>query len=315
MNSFISGSDPFRYWLYAWGLLGLLPILVFLVATEALLRIAVVPNDHRTFALELLREGKTADAAFGDSQMLSTVTGIPGMLNLSFFGENTAIIDFRIKRFYAGRKPGRVILQATPNMFSDERERATDSGWTRDYIAALQNESDSTLLTFSPHHRMYIKEYWLTFFDKGRFRLRGRIMADGAYFDPKPVAETMASDEFQRKIVSRVAQQRPRPTWQETVSYRYYVESLKFLAKHVEAACLVTTPFPPSYRKEAARFPEFLAVRHHFDDLARRFRFGRVDLWEALDDDASFADTDHLLMEPAREISQQIQRECFAETD
>ena len=66
---------------------------------------------------------------------------------------------------------------------------------------------------------------------------------------------------------------------------------------------------------EAARFPEFLAVRHHFDDLARRFRFGRVDLWEALDDDASFADTDHLLMEPAREISQQIQRECFAETD
>ncbi len=312
MNLFIFVSNPFRRWLAGWALISLVPVLVFLAATEALLRLAVVPYDQRTAALSLFRMGQTTDAAFGDSQMMSTITGIPGMLNLAFGGENLAITEYRIQRYFKNRKPGRVILQATPNMFSDERERATESSWTRDYIDALKGDGRQVLLALSPYHRMYLREYWLTFITKGRFRDQGLRIEDGAYFSSRTAAVLEKPEVFRKQIVARVQQQRPRKAWMDTLSYRYFIAILDYLAQRDASVCLVTTPFPPAYQLEAARYPEFMDVRRQFDELATRYGFARLDLWDAVQKDAGFFDTDHLLYEFAQRISRRTIHDCFS---
>lgn len=314
-NSSISSSrsaDRFRNWVVIWLLAGLAPALIFIAATEALLRFGVAPNDNRLKHVQLFHTATARDAAFGDSQMMMTITGIPGMVNLAMGGENFRVTEYRVKSYFADRKPGRVIVMANPNIFSEYRERAAVSQWTPQYISTLADPTSRWLLSTHPVYRLEIWNYWQVWLEKGGFENRVEFRPDGAQFRDTTIPADFTPREFEQKVRTRVKQQVPLPDMESLSVYRSFIRTLDFLKERGAEVCLVTTPFPKRYREIASGYESIANARKLFDRLAREYGFSRVDFWNAVDDDRLFADTDHLNLRGAQRVARRIVAACFA---
>ena len=311
MNSSTSSFRRHRPWLWLWLAFGLIPALALFGATETMLRIFVAPKDNRLAHYRLFKNSTAHDAAFGDSQMAATVTGVPGMVNLAHAGENYVITAYRVRTYFQTRTPHRVILQANPNNFAKYREQLAVSSWTPRYIAGLEKLNENVFMSSLPLFRMYIWDYWQVLLNHGGFKSKRYITSDGAQFRPGSLAMSVTPAKFEKLVRVRLEEQTPPDDFSDLVTYRAFISTLDFLKKRGAEVCLVTTPMPPSYRADAKNNPVFRRVLDRFDALARQYGFGRANMWDAVNDLNLFADTDHLNERGAKRIVPVVMDRCF----
>lgn len=287
--------------------------MAFLASTEALLRIAVVPKDIRLKHYELFENSTARNAAFGDSQMAATITGVPGFMNFAYGGENFVITEYRVRKYFSDRKPGRVIIQANPNNFATYKEDMATSNWTTRYIAGLDKVHDTIFLSTLPLFRMYIWEYWKTALTRGAFESTVYLTKDGARFTRPEAKKPLTDKQFMREARKYFRSRSPSADFRHEATYRSFLSVLTFLKVRGADVCLVTTPFAKDYRRLVVDSPVIQQIFADFDALAHSYGFRRFNAWNAANDNRMFANTDHLNEVGAQAVTPLIMAGCFGD--
>tara|TARA_R110002167_G_scaffold24188_2_gene85450 strand:+ start:328 stop:1248 length:921 start_codon:yes stop_codon:yes gene_type:complete len=305
VNSSTSSSEPRLGRHFAlWAGLALLLALGFALASEALVRLAVVPHDllarHRVF----MAGAQSADAIFGDSHASLGFTGADGFVNLAFPGENLATVAGKARAYYRQRQPGRVIVQADPSMLSPARDREPpvsydDLGGERRWLRIAEER-----------HRTRLLAYWRVWRKGEGFASTRRFEADGAQTRTDRLADT-APAAREALALEEALKQRPPDALNDSPGLRELQALVGWLRGKGARVCLVGFPMAPDYRRHADARPAFAAARAAFAALAARHSVPYRDFSAAVDDLSLFVNADHLNRDGARQLAPRIVRACF----
>jgi hypothetical protein len=279
----------------------LVPVLTVLAASEMLLRRRVAPSDHLLRQAELFRARPGSDAAFGDSQVARGITGLPGLANFGFPGDNARDVSAKVRACYAqparGRAP-RVILQGSPQTFNrlDHERRST----------ALFLDGPPPLLVLSPYFAGGMLQHWLALFTNPAFQNRYVLAPDGAQLaEGRPRSGQSDLEAALRRMT-------PRDDFADGPAARDLEALFDHLAELGAEVCILTPPLLGVLAQRALEHPSVEASRGWFDRQARERDFRRVDLFENSLPRRHYFDLDHLNASGARHVSPLVYEACFA---
>lgn len=296
------------------GLTVTIGLVMLFAASEVLVRGSVLPQDDLKKHVKLFSSSLRSDAAFGDSHVARGFVPPQQMINLAYPSESIPQIDWKIRRYYATRKPGRIILQADPHMFAVYRLNRP----LGDYPKIFEQPSQPSILgvqILNNRFRANLVNYWTSFLKNGgRLISKIKITENGAHLSP--------GDESKKDVRLRKYEASIRvgihdiPTEERAGEYRkIYSKLLDFLADKDANVCMVSFPLSPDYREAMAK--EDMAARddlmQYFIAEARRTNSAYLNLIQHVDTLSKFRDTDHLNAEAAKEISPYIVNACFGD--
>lgn len=290
-NSFTSLSEPARKSRRFVGLV-LAAILLFIAGVEATLRLHVVQSDPYARRAHLVYAGEGSNIALGDSHVEISMRGLPGFFNLGLRADNPRAMEIVAREYYRYRKPGKVILMASPQFFGSDRIGA-DS--TSESFFRQHQWLPVGLYAFEPAINKYLRGPW------ARYKA-----------EEEPQWSLLPDEEKLKKAKRRVDAQRPVQGYMATRDYRAYWNTLEYLKRIGAEVCLVRTPVSAEYLAAIASDPAFESAQEQFRRLAGEFGFAYVDFLSlpaiAPED---FRDHDHLNLQGARRFSAQLVGACF----
>jgi hypothetical protein len=280
---------------------------VGLIASAALVKYAVEPNDRVIQSLALVQSATASNAAFGDSHFAWGFVGSPEFPTFAAEGETIQDMELRVRYYFRDKPPGRVVLQGDPHSFAPYKlERATH--------AYLDHMGNSFWQRFNDHHRQYLGLYWERVMADGLdgFRQRnelrwGWIVGQEDWSAVKPDARVgLASARFRHQTPATDFEQ-----LQETESYR---RTLAFLKERGADICIVTSPVSFEYYTYASRNPGTVAAMDFFRQLAAQSGARYVnffDLYARPEFAGYFRDMDHLNHVGAPRFTKKALSACF----
>jgi hypothetical protein len=284
--------------------------IVFVIATELLIRYEVDPAHSFFRYVEFFRSSQSKDAAFGDSMIVSGFTGQPGFVNLAMGGDDVRQVIQKVKAYYATRPAGRVIVQAAPHHFSPKYSVASGDDPVIEYLS--QGGPKGLRIT----NRIYRNElvgFWRVYLSKGYFEQTTNFEADGAR-----LAWRWLSKKTEAERRSSAAQSannlRPKPGFENSEKASIYADMLDYLVGKGANICLVNYPVSRGLRRVAENMPEFAAAREFFAGLAKARSITYVDLFDYDLDDAFFIDDNHLNGDGAPILSPLIVERCYGKS-
>lgn len=303
-----SFTSSFRGYVLRWTgtLSGLL--LVFALASVALVKYAVEPNDTLVSRLELIRQGSARNAAFGDSHVVWGIMGSPDFLTLGTEGETIPDMELRVHYYFRDKSPGKVIIQGDPHSFSPYKlERGTH--------AYLHDMGASFWERFASHHRQYLGEYWK------------RVIAERSVhvFRPKheirwgwvPGKERWSSVDAVarvRRAASRVVRQTPVENFDGHAFAESYRRNLSFLRQRGAEVCVVTMPVSYDYYVQAKDIPATVNAIEFFASAASQHGARHVNFYGHYAEpefNGYFVDEDHLNELGASRFTGEVVSACF----
>lgn len=279
----------------------------FLTATELLIRARVIPNDRLSWHRDQFFRGDSQNVVFGDSHTSLGVHGLSGFLNLSFPSENVPLIEIKVRRYFANKQPGKVILQATPHMFSPDRDNQDERNEARPFIT---NKWKPYLWMFTRAHYQNIYTYWKLFLSGASFENKYNFQPDGALTQEGDWRETSLS---QRRFLTerRIDQQKPYAEPAEIRSVQSYARILGFLKSRGAEVCMVDMPVTPLYRELSANYEEFESARVLLRSLAADYEARYTDMSAAITDLEYFLNQDHLNERGSLKFAPLLESACF----
>lgn len=292
---------------------------LFAGASEVLLRRHVVPQDSFADHVSLFRATVLTDAAFGDSHVARDFVPDVAMANLAYPSENIDQMDWKARAFFAGRAPGRIVLQADPHLFAPYRLTGRPEGYSEKFDGTAGPPLGLYIL--DPRFRPQITAYWSAYLRAGG-DLASKIVrtANGALLSP--------GDLSAKAPRARLFEARERILWHSqrdgdavVASMRTYSALLDFLSARGAQLCMVSFPLSPDYRTAFAERADPLARRARASTLAyfaaeaERVGAVYVDHRAAIDELAHFRDVDHLNRAGAQAYSGRLLSDCFGKDD
>ncbi len=279
--------------------------LVFIVASEVLIRVAVEPRDLLLRHVQFMAKIAGDKVVIGDSHAAVGFTGQAGIANIAFPGENFATSLTKVEAFFATHKPGLLMLQVSPHQFRDKR----NEGVTRDYQRLDSGEMNLRVL--SAWHGSQILDYWNTFLRRKGFGTQRVFQSDGAQTSASRLAD-LPPGERENTAQQTLTGQVPPANVAASFGTQKLRQLLDRLAALGARVCLVTFPVSPDYRALAASHPEFEETRRFIAALARERGLNYADLWASVDDDKLFYNHDHLNHQGALIVAPAIAKSCGA---
>ncbi len=278
----------------------------FLASTELLIRTKIIPKDAFSWHLDLFHSGNSTNVVFGDSESSLGVHGLPGFLNLSYPSDTLPIIEVKVRRYFADKKPGKVVLATGPHQFAPYRDDHPRLNTAR----LFASNRAPYLWMFTEMHRGNVINYWKLFFQRAPIQSKYTFQKDGALTQEDG---WMALSEGQRLHMAkkRVVVQKPKQVPSATRSAGSYKSALAFLTAEGADVCVVSMPISSLYRSLTARLPELEEARAFFQSLAFEYGVNYVDMSTVIKDDALFLDADHLNERGALEFAPLLESACF----
>jgi len=277
-----------------------------LVGSEWLLRTRVAPNDAAQTHYRMFAEASSPDAAFGDSQMAFGFSGAPSFVNLANLGEAAPAIRYKIASYYRERRPGRVVLQANPSMFSPAYERDDAEAQIERY------QPGERLLLAAPEYRGELATYWRMFLTGQRFTPNVEVLADGSRARDRKWAEKPPA--VRRAVAEESAAFRKPMTPEEIRGSRTFAafrEAAALLAGAGAQLCLVDPPVSPELAAAIDATPSYAAAAELIAQAAREVGAPYLDMHGRYDDPALFDDDNHLNPAGARRFTADVLEACF----
>jgi hypothetical protein len=267
--------------------INLLLITGFFGSSELLIRSKVEPEDIVFKHIAFFRQADKPDAVFGDSHTARSFTH-PDFVNLGYPGDTIATMVYKIKRYYAQRKPGIVILQADPHMFSAYRQLQND------YLVFFDDNQHLTLRITNNYFLKNLLQYWKVFFSKGVFASNISFESSGAQLSAASWLNEHSPAERLAFARARVALHTPEKNFAGGDFAGQYAEIIAYLQQRGATIYLVTYPVTAEYRRFADAVPLFAASFDFFQTLAGRFGIRYINCFACIGDENLFADEDHL---------------------
>lgn len=302
MNSSTSNS---KQWLLLWLTAWLLPLFIFFGSTEWLLRSKIIPQDNAYLHIDFFKKAKAQNAIFGDSHASLGFNGGPQFINLAYPSESLMIIEYKIKTYFQDKNPNQIILQGDPHLLSAYRESLESEKAIEEYFI------EPFLYFSSFRHRIYLVEYWKTYFKQKKFKPFFAFLPDGSQSTTSSMEKSHASAETQRKVMQRIELQKPAPGFENTESAKSYLRILAFLKSKNAQVCIITFPVAPIYAEESKKYPTFEKARVWYEEQARKHAFQYVNYWNWYQDYGYFSNQDHLNAKSAALFASQAIKDCF----
>jgi hypothetical protein len=274
-----------------------------------MVRSQVEPNDLLPLHLRLFHSSQERDAGFGDSHMAFGFYPPPGMVNLAFPGENIDNMQYKARKYFATRPPGRVIVQADAHMFAHYRISPTRA-YNESFDKSPDKQSALMPRVLGLYHRPKLLAYWNVWLRKGTFESRLKLSSNGWTESNEHWAEV--DPETRKTLVrERATLHEPAEDFSQSAfagAYRHLIEDLVARGARV---CMVEFPVTAEYRQEIFG-GTYQAAREWFAAQARQLgvRYMAHAQGYARRPEL-FGDMDHLNAQGAREFSRLIDGECF----
>ena len=277
---------------------------LFLAASEILLRGWVEPNDHLYLHRHFLATATAPDAVFGDSHAALGFTGQPPFVNLAYPGEDPLTMESKVRRYFADKAPRHVVLQADPNLLSERRNREQE----RDYLAETVGFGGPARV-LSPWHRPQLLAYWEVALRGDGFHSIRDFQPDGAQTRDVDFSRVDA-DARRHEAAQSVEEQVPDFGGPAQQGLAALERIARFVQDSGGQVCLVTFPQSPEYRAAAADRPDYARALAEVGELADRIGARRLSLWDVFEDQAAFANADHLNVGAAKVAATRIVAGC-----
>jgi hypothetical protein len=306
-----SSISSFRPWLI--GSLGgaLALFAAFLLASEALLRYWIVPQDNFWQTVGVFYRASAESAAFGDSIVQQDfLPDRPDFPNLASAGERPVQTLTKIQAYYRARPAKRVLLAANPNMVE---RNIVDTG---NYAEIFGRNERPGINLMETRHRVRLIAYWKVLFNEGGFDSEWIVLPNGGTAQKDGADEARygaASPDARRsEATGWVLADRPLMDARQQTNLTLFSETLAFLQAKQAEVCVVTFPVSPEYRAIAADHPEYAETLAAYRERALAGGARYLSYWDALADPALFSDPAHLTTSAARRFASDVLEDCFA---
>jgi hypothetical protein len=284
---------------------------VFVAASEALVRNKIVPHHPFYKYIDVFRNSTNPNTIFGDSHLAFGIAGLNNFSNLAYPGNNYRAISEKVRLYFADREPGRVILQAGVHHFSQNFlfRRPNES---RSIADDLGPQSTFRFRMFHNQHRPHLFDYWKIYLNGREFEPKTHFVTEENrknepnYMDVAPRIRRIASSR-----ISRIMQ--PVQEFQNTSIARLYQQTINDLRQRGAEICLVTLPVAAELRSEMRRNPLFEKTTAYFHQLAERNQVQYRNYLFTEFPGNYFSDPHHLNISGARVVSHRIERDCFGD--
>jgi len=283
-------------------------LLAFMLASLALVKYVVEPNDTLISRLEFIKSATATNAAFGDSHMVWGFVGSPEFPTLGMEGETIPDMELRVRFYFQDKQPRKIIVQGDPHSFAPYKLERTTHGY-------LEDMGDSFLRRFVEYHREYLGLYWtkvlvnrsLQVF-RPKYRIQwGWIAGAGRWSSVAPPARV-------QQAIARVKRQTPVEKFWHHEFAKSYLRSIAFLKSRGADICVVTMPVSYEYHKHAVENPTVAAAIDFFRESAEQNKARYVnffDLYARPEFNDYFRDEDHLNQVGAPIFTKKVLSSCF----
>ena len=280
MNSFISSS---KRWLAVTLSLGLGLFVLFIGASEYLIRRHVEPADHFQIWMYNFLTRHEDSIAIGDSNTHFAFLGRPGFFNMSRAGlayEET----YEVIRRYHERQPLRRIILGVS--YSTLRAPAQEMDQGRLYDRLRQRSSFDAIHTFQARHRAFLWSYWYTAVVKRNFTSRFAYSSLGHFYLVNPdenhtfmarpsEAIAIEADSFAHTI-KHTTPENPAAS----MNGQKVAQTLAYLEREGVTVCVVTWPIS-SYLRDRLDPALVERVQGYFRSIATAHGARYVDMQDA----------------------------------
>ncbi|WP_170381974.1 hypothetical protein [Ruegeria atlantica] len=279
---------------------------IAILASEALVRLQVLPQDNYANHVSILMATDRPDVAFGDSRTARGFVAGDGFVNLAFPSEGISHMAWKAETHFAELQPGRVILQADPHFFAPYRLNRRFEPYPE---LSAEFASPKAFHMAEPRHRVRLPGYWVRFIENG-FILNSKIMqtGDGALLSPGDFAALDPRAQMLQARKRAIIHQ----TGASVLVKRAQVEYAQMLDALVEKGaevCLVSYPVSQAYMAAVGS-----SSRDHirfFKNEAQRTGVRYVDARTIVPNQHYFRDSDHLNAAGAKVFSNTLVSLCF----
>ena len=285
-------------------------------ASEMLVRSKVSTQDEFINHANLFHTSPHANVAFGDSHVARGFVPPANMVNLAYPSEGIEHIDWKVRTYFARRKPGRIILQADPHLLAPYRVTNRLGNYPAKIKAAF-NGQEWRPLTAEPRYRANLVNYWSSYIKQGgQLVSRIKVLENGALLSPGDLSsEDARLRAFNARRRITVHSIRAHPAVDRLMET--YSGILEFLQARGADVCLVTFPVSPDYLNASetsqsnAAQRERRRVMRFFKAEAHKRGMQHADLRTLTSDRSEFRDVDHLNGAAAVRYSKAMMDACF----
>ena len=313
-------------------LVGVVTMSSLLMTTESLVYIRElvlykdIPNTPLEWHIDKFLSGSSENVVFGDSVASAGVHGLPGFLNLAY-PNRLPTIERKIRLYFSRNRPGKVVLQASPHMFSSyiEEHEPTEIGYFHRNLGLLLCNNSNTLGSCQLPYPWALKRlYQSTIFIKNTTIDKNRKVVPQSKDSSNPnifqfdgamtlfLRVTDLSEQERREMVNeRLVLYTPDPMPEATLAGQSYRRILEYLTSRGARVCMVGMPTDSIWRQITRGYPEFREARNYFRSLAADYEIRYVDMSTSITNASHFNDSLHLNLRGALEFTPLMETACF----
>jgi hypothetical protein len=293
-------------------------LLAGLCGAELLLRLYIVPViDSRANRVHVVYNAHNPDVVLGDSHLYRSFLRNHDFENLARPGSSPGALEIVAREYFRRLDPDRVILQASPQLFSPtlHREgRQLHDRWFRLNVG----------LPFVPYvfEPGIVRELAaLADWDGLRHRTDvalGRTVLDGPHVRKEAARRrALDPDALREAGETRARQNRPTARFEDQPGFAAYSRMLAFLVERGARVCMLTTAVDDAYLAAAAQDPLHRRADAALRQLAAAHGVRFVDFRDlGLEFDvADFTNADHLTTAAGVRFSDRAIEACFGTGD
>lgn len=285
-----------------------------LAVAEGMLRAWIVPiEDSRARRVHLVYTAEGSDVVLGDSHLYRAFIASEHFVNLASPGSSPAALEIVAREYFRHREPGRVIVEASPQLFNLGMQRA----------GAQKHDAWFTLnfgLPFVPYvFEPGIARELAAFRDWDALQrraaiARGRMRRDGPVVEREAAARRALSPaELREEARKRVRSNAPVPDFVDSPAFAAYRRLLDFLVARGARVCLAESPVSAAYREAAREEPGHARVRAALRQLAEERGIpyvtrDQLGLELQVDD---FTNADHATTKAGQEYALRLESACY----
>jgi hypothetical protein len=286
-------------------------IILFLALTEWFTRYYIIPIPNtRPFQIHAVYTGHNPNVAIGDSHIYRGFIADDYFLNLGRGGTTIPMMAIMLKQYFKNNRPGNVVIEASPQLFSVPHQRRGTLGYER-YFNQNYNFLPFRLYAFEPGIGSHLKRVdsleSIRLIIGEKYTAQRHITLKGTWQD-KP------HDERVKSMLSSFNWQKPDMDDSTAAEYRaVYKDMIRYLKDRGAKVCMLRTPVEKSYFKYLSKDPDYTRSLALFREIAseetvRYVEFQELDMAFGLD---KFLNHDHLSPEASIQFSRLVREACF----
>ena len=290
-------------------------LLAGLLAAEIALRVFIVPIiDSRANRVHRIYNAQNPDVVLGDSHLYRSFIRSNGFENLARPGSSPAALEIVAREYFRRLDPGRVILQASPQLLNAGMHLEGSQQHERWFRLNLGLPFVPYLLEPGISRELGALLDWPALRQRREVAL-GRTVLDGVHVQKEAVRRrALGHAELREAADIRLRQNRPIPDFESGASLAAWVRLLEYLVQRGARVCVLTTAVDEAYLKSAAQEPLHARAGAVFRELAATHGARFVDFRD-LDlelDVADFTNADHLTTRAGGRFAARAQEACFS---